>query len=1305
MGFSIDEVRETFTADVSRLIGRIHSVAESLIAVAPALAEATSASEGRPAFTVLGECGHALAGTTALVSATSLSDSARFLEGAAHEGEESLRQMAYHAGRARRLARICAEGADQMRQMLVLELEKRSEEALQLARSWRAAVEPAVEGEGAPVAAVAPPPPSVPPPSLEQEEPASPLESVGEFDFGAEEGTRTDINATAARLAELRSFSSPTSAPAAPAPSEEEFSFEESVGPGFDDELLQVFREEAQATLGALASKLRYLRQAPQDLTVTAEVERLYHTLKGAAATVGLREVSEAAARIGERLDAVLEEKAPASPELIDLTVIETNAMLTLARLGPLPGTGPAAQGSPGQGADGALREAARLFVEEGRELHGEICALLRTFPVAPAADLPRLRGELARLFHRLKGSALIVRQPAVAEAAERLQRRLEAPGGPGPDELALEATAALTPLEGFLAEAESRLSQLHEVSVAERPRLREAVQVETEGELWEAFQLECNEVLEGLEREVLALEESTQPKTNLATLMRLVHTLKGVVNTVGLAPTGKLLHVVEDFLETLLAAPIVPPMRKVAGLLHEVRDAVRRNFKEAREGSVELFLPGIQARIARVLGERGGESSVLASAAHADDGASIHSLDSARSRRSIRSGDSPRERGAEASGDDRAERRFIRVATERLDNLMNLAGELVVSRSRLMARAASLREIQRELGRGSRRLLESVESFREQHEFANLDGRRVRRAAAGGKATAVAAPSAWSGFGELELDRYEDVHILSRSLTEITSDVDAVNGQLARGLASLSDDSDSFDKLVTGIQSEVTRARMVPLEVLFNRLKFPVRDAANREVKEVRVATEGADVALDKAIADALLQPMLHLVRNAVGHGIERPAAREAAGKPRSGTVTLVARQQAGQIGIEVRDDGEGLDLEALRRRGLAMGLIAADLPVTDPAIRELVFAPGLSTRAEVGALAGRGVGCDVVRRAVERLGGSIRVESEARRGTVFLITLPVSLAITKALLVRAQDRSYAIPLHFAERILDAGEAAFVESAGVRRVRVGDQLVPVSTFAQHFGDKRASAGRAVLLLRLGDYRMALAVDAVTGQEEVVVKSLGPFLTGHPLFAGVTIRGSGELVLILDVAGLLQRGARAAQPARPRRLPAPLPEPVREPEEGQQRPEALTGLGADPPAPAPAERLRVLFIDDSLSVRKFAEMTLRALGVEVTLAIDGVDGMNKIRDGHFDLVFTDLEMPRMHGFELIGELRFLPAYRDLPIVVVTSRSGQKHQQQARSLGATDYLTKPFNAQMLDAALKRWGTRRRAGKPQETDGTP
>jgi len=387
---------------------------------------------------------------------------------------------------------------------------------------------------------------------------------------------------------------------------------------------------------------------------------------------------------------------------------------------------------------------------------------------------------------------------------------------------------------------------------------------------------------------------------------------------------------------------------------------------------------------------------------------------------------------------------------------------------------------------------------------------------------------------------------------------------------------------------------------------------------------------------------------------------------------VTLRARQELGQIVVEIIDDGAGLDLERLRERGAALGLVDHDTPLDDPRIRDLIFVHGLSTHVAADAVAGRGVGCDVVRRAIDRLNGSLRVESVRHERTVFVITLPVTLAISRALLVRHAGETFAVPLYFTERIIDAGEVELVESAGHRRIDIDGMFLPVRPLGDFVAGPTSAEG-PILLLHVGDQRLVVQVDEVLTQEEVVVKSLGPLLRGHPAFAGVTIRGTGDTVLILDVPSITDtafgRGAvvRAAAPRAP----------------ALQIVEPAPAIDVDRP-------LHVLFIDDSVSVRKVAERALKLLGVEVTLAADGVDALDKLRSGSFDLVFTDLEMPRMHGYELIRELRFLPAYRSMPVVVVTSRSGKKHRDEAQALGASEYLTKPFTSRSLAAALVKFG---------------
>ena len=1237
--FSIDDVRDTLQADITRLLARIEESAHVLADVP----EPPSLEEG-PSFRAIGDHGHAVYGTCALVDAESLAIAARCLEKVAARGEEEVRLAAAHLAVARKLAAIATQGASGMREMLGLELERRGDEAQWIALAWCGVAEEAIAHfgsngaiatNGAHAAAEA----TVDPSDLET--PTYPFVDVaGDDAAGAIGGT--------------------------------ELVFED--GPGVNDdagdaiqkELAEVFQLEAREMVVALQGHLATLSADPSSSAPMGPIERLFHTLKGAAATVGLGAIRDDASELQHRVEAMLESGGKATRESVDVLVADANRMLARAQLPAI------VLPSNAENAEDVSLPARALFLEEARGVHADAVALFRELGRESASRRDGdVHAELASLLHRLKGSAAVVAYDTIAGEAAALHDLVTSEGASSAHALLGDGLARI----GRFIGADVASSLAHARDAEPTGAQREAVVLPAEPELWRAFTLECNEILDTLERETLDVEHSDTPKERLRGLMRHYHTLKGVVNTMGLTPTGAVIHRVEDLLEAILERAVLPSMRDLVSLLLQAQGEVRKNLRQAQDGYVETSLGTIDARAAKLLGQgmvddrsRSGETEgsmhAGASAASAADGQ------------------------ASPGTNDASDRRFIKVATERLDILMNLAGELVVSRSRLLGKVTDLRALQTELGRGSKRIVDTVEAFRRDNEFANLDGRGALPQpivpplpAILRRSDDVSQPAAFSGFTDLELDRYDDVHVLSRSLAEITSDFQELYTQFQRGVATLTDDSDAFGGIISGIQNEVTRARMVPLEFLFARLRLPIRDAATRDGKEVRVVTHGEDVAIDKTIADALFQPMLHLVRNAVAHGVERASQREKQGKQAAGTITLSARQESGQIVIEVKDDGAGLDLDALRARGIAMGLIGNDVSASEQAIKELVFAPQLSTQRDAGAIAGRGVGCDVVRRAIERLNGTIRVDTERGKGTAFAVTLPITLAITKALIVRHRKQVFALPLYFAERIIEAQEQRIVDSAGHRRIKVDDAFVPVRPLGEVlFGVQGGECEGPVVVLRVGDQRLTLQVDAVLGQEEIVVKNLGTLLAGHPLFAGVSLRGTGELVLIVDVPELVDtRGSTAralVAPSQGSREVSPSP------------------LHVD--APEARTRLHVLFVDDSLSVRKVAEMNLKALGVDVTLAVDGLDALNKLRESTFDLVFTDLEMPRMHGYELIRELRFLPAYADLPILVVTSRSGQKHQDQARALGATEYMTKPFTRQSLEAAMRRWG-KIRSGK--------
>ena len=728
-----------------------------------------------------------------------------------------------------------------------------------------------------------------------------------------------------------------------------------------------------------------------------------------------------------------------------------------------------------------------------------------------------------------------------------------------------------------------------------------------------EVFAVEAGELLDALDRVVLAWEAGQSGA--LAELERLWHTLKGTANTVGMNAIGRLAHRAEDALDA-----------------HTNRGT---GTDPALVGALIRLQQGIRTHLAGGPLDESDLAASLSDRQQAPGPSAAHTL--------VPIADVPAPVAAHPP-------QTMRVAAEQLDTLMGLAGELVQERARIASRAGILGGLQRELRGNRERLATTIATFRERHEYGGLDGRRPQRSddAIGGR------------FSDLELDRYEDIHILSRSLGEIDSDIHELQRRMDESIGAIGEESETFARVVGGLQGEITRARMVPVDQLFTRLRLAVRDAGERLARPVQVQCQGEEVALDRGIVDGIAGALLHLVRNAVAHGIEERELRLAAGKPGEGSITLAARQESGQIVLEVRDDGAGLDLAALRQRGAALGLIGDG--ADDQQVAELVFAPGLSTSAGTDAVSGRGIGCDVARRGIQRLGGTLGVRSNPGLGTVFTAVLPLTLAITRALLIRQGGQSYAVPMAFIEHILDLDTAETVHSAGGSRLLWNDCQLPLRGLDELLEvSSLRPAGGPALILRLGERRWALRVDALVNQTDIVVNSLGELLAGHPLFSGVTLTGAGALVPILDIAGLEADPGRRA--AAGRRVPVASGQ-VRQP--------------------------KVLFVDDSLSVRRTAEAHLRALGVEPVLAVDSEEALACLRQGGIDLVFTDLEMPRLHGYDLIRALRQVPAWSDLPVVVVTSRSGDKHRQLAQQVGASAYLTKPFSSEALASQLVAFG---------------
>ncbi len=609
-------------------------------------------------------------------------------------------------------------------------------------------------------------------------------------------------------------------------------------------------------------------------------------------------------------------------------------------------------------------------------------------------------------------------------------------------------------------------------------------------------------------------------------------------------------------------------------------------------------------------------------------------------------------------------EKQFIRVNIERLDNLMNLVGEMVVNRNRLERQIDLVKSLREEITFNQKRLLTTVKSFEEKYEYTlnyQMPGQQ--------------APVQSHDFFDLEFDRYDDFNLLSRKLTEITNDTNEIMTELSDFFDAFELDTAKISTITTNLQDEITMARMVEMDKLFQLYQRPVRDLAQAEGKEVDLVVTGGETKIDKTIFEIISDPIMHMVRNAVSHGIEAPEARRMRGKDPKGSLILNARHEGNNIVLEIQDDGEGMDPVKLRTAAVEKGFLTraeAD-GLSDTEALNLIFRAGFSTAAAVSKVSGRGVGMDVVSNQLSKINGRIEIKTEPGVGTKFLIRLPLTLAIAQALIVKFRDQEMAIPMTLVEETTRFSFKEIQRVAGEEMVNLRDSLIKLVKLNELLGlgkfpKKDESFRHPTLILGMAEKRLALMVEDIAGREEIVVKSLGEYLKGVNAFSGATISGEGNVRLILNISMLFGEepiGAKASViPVRQAVQPA-----VEAP-------------------PAPKGKPQVLVVDDSISIRKFVQRFLDRAGYDVEVASDGMVALETMGKAKFDVVITDLEMPVMHGYDLIAEMKRNSALAKTPVIVLTSRAGDKHRQKALDMGAQDYLVKPFDEQEMLGALKR-----------------
>ncbi|HEY4776743.1 MAG TPA: response regulator [Candidatus Acidoferrales bacterium] len=804
----------------------------------------------------------------------------------------------------------------------------------------------------------------------------------------------------------------------------------------------------------------------------------------------------------------------------------------------------------------------------------------------------------------------------------------------------------------------------------------------EVPDEVLEFFIPEAEEHLQVV-TECLLLLEANSTAEDINRLFRAMHTVKGSAAQVGLHRLSAVAHRVEDLIGELRDGHLQPNADIIDICLQSV-DVLKKLLHRQWESDAEMrgVIDPLLARIEELAPEEGVGEPAEASRAVATRE------------------ESPKELAAESaasaapSGAPQVlpQAKSVRISLERLDRMMNAVGELVINRTRMLGRLSELGKLVEILNFSKSRLSGKVGDFQEKHEFNRIRTTLMPGSQPPQKDTfrghfsnmPALMPGDSLEFSDLEMDRYDDFNILSRSLTEISADITEVLTQLEGFMGRVDSDIDEFTKLAHHLQDEITAARMVPIGNLYTRLSRTVRDASKAAGKPVELLLEGAETELDNNIIQHISDPLIHLVRNAVAHGLENPSERHKAGKSEKGRVEVRAYHRGNHIFIEVEDDGRGIDYENIRLHVMASGTLSplAAAELSERELREYLFRPGFTTASSMTELAGRGVGLDVVRANVHALNGEIEVRSELGRGACFTVKVPLTLIISQALFVRCGTAVFALPLAVVEEIRRLKPAEIEDVGGKLLTRVRDVVTEVVRLDLQLGLPPLEPVNGyfhMVIVKVAGKQVGVVVEEVLGKDEIVIKNLGNYLRRVKLFPGTTIAPDGSLILLIDLNRLVSNDT-AERNALPSSSPAarvfaPGAEAV-----------AAGNIPAEAVDPVETDRV-VVVADDSISVRKFVGRMLEKAGYRVRLASDGLEASEIIAEVGCHLVITDLEMPRMNGYELLAHLRQDPMTSRIPVLVVTSRAGAKHRDRAMKEGASGFLTKPVQEDQLISTVE------------------
>ncbi len=822
-----------------------------------------------------------------------------------------------------------------------------------------------------------------------------------------------------------------------------------------------------------------------------------------------------------------------------------------------------------------------------------------------------------------------------------------------GHDNIFLDDEAMLTSLPGNHEKTPASKAK----KITKPTAVRAVDYGDMDDELIDIFLEEAEEILESCESGMLAVIEDHNNIEQTQNLQRHMHTLKGGARMAELTPVGDLTHNLETLL-IMLTEGKVEPEKVVFDTLHEALDMLTAMLADVKKrqpitiaddlnSQIEMIMRGeaperrVVERFDVELEQLSGSEDVLDETA-GEPG--IPGVD-AGNRDSAEKDGGWGERATDVNYRDSQE--LVRVRADLLNDLVNYAGEVNIYHARMGKQVS-------DVGFNLTELEQTVERLKEQ--LRNLEIETEIQIRSNYKQE---ADQYGRDFDPLEMDRYSTLQQLSRSLSETAGDVESINGILS----DIVRDSETLllqeSRVSTELQEGLMRTRMVRFGGLGTRLRRIVRQTAKELAKEVELEIKGDTSEVDRTVLDRIVAPMEHMLRNAVAHGIEKPGDRAFLNKPETGTITISVERHASDVIIHIGDDGAGIDVNAIRTKAIECGLMEKDSALSDHDVLQFILKAGFSTASEITQVAGRGVGMDVVDSEIKQLGGSLEIDTAPGKGTRFKIRLPLTLAINQALLVHTGDDIYAVPLASIEgvvRITGVEIQSFYDSQQLHYHFNGIEyelkhLGKLLTGSQpDYSDQHRLF--PVLLAKVGDQHFALHVDDLVGRREIVVKPVGLQIGLVRGIAGATILADGRVVLILEMSALVVGESLFKQ------------------------------IEEEIVVPVQTAETTIMVVDDSITIRKVTERILVRNGIKVLLAKDGVDATNILQDHKPDLMLLDIEMPRMDGFELATYIRNDERLKDLPIIMITSRTGAKHKEKAMAIGVNQYLGKPYQEEEL-----------------------